>query len=50
MRGEIVDKRLTLKGDPGAVEAVGCFDPAPSRPGHLDSIEYAILDGDGSTA
>ena len=44
-----IDKPLTLKADPESVEAVNCFDPAPSQLGDLDPAQHAILDpaGDG---
>jgi parallel beta-helix repeat protein len=40
-----VDKPLTLKGQPDAVEAVDCFDPVPSQPGDADPSRQAIIDG-----
>jgi parallel beta-helix repeat protein len=45
-----VDKPLTLRGNPDAVEAVGCFDEAPSQLGDLDPTEQTIVDGTGSSA
>jgi parallel beta-helix repeat protein len=39
-----VGKAVTLRADPDAVEAVGCFDPAPSQLGDLDPAQHAILD------
>jgi parallel beta-helix repeat protein len=44
-----VDKALTLKGDPDAVETVDCFDPTPSQLGDLDPATQVILDGGGSS-
>jgi nitrous oxidase accessory protein NosD len=45
----VVDKPLTLKGDPDALEAVACFDPTPSQLGDLDPTQQAIINpaGDG---
>ena len=45
----VVDKPLTLEGEPEAVEAVDCFDPTPSQLGDLDPTQQAIIDppGDG---
>ncbi|MGH3079709.1 MAG: right-handed parallel beta-helix repeat-containing protein [Gaiellaceae bacterium] len=42
----VVDKPLTLKGDPDAIEAVDCFQPTP---GELPVDQQAIVDpaGDG---
>jgi parallel beta-helix repeat protein len=45
-----VDKPLTLKGDPEAVEAVDCFESAPSQLGDLDPARHVIVDGTGSSA
>jgi parallel beta-helix repeat protein len=45
-----VDKPLTLKGDPDALEALDCFDPTPSQLGDLDPTQQAIVDGDGLPA
>jgi len=46
-----VDKPLTLKGEPDAVEAVDCFDATPSQqPGGLDPTQQVIVDGSASTA
>ena len=47
----IVDKTLTLTGDPDAVEAVDCFQPTPSQPGDADPARHVIVDpaGDGFT-
>jgi nitrous oxidase accessory protein NosD len=42
-----VDKPLTLKGDADAVDAVDCFDPAPSQPGDLDPAQHVIIEGGG---
>jgi hypothetical protein len=44
-----VDKPLTLKGDADAVDAVDCFDPAPSQPGDLDPAQQVIVDGGASS-
>jgi len=43
----VIDKPLTLKGQPEAVEAVDCFDPALSQPTDLDPTQQVILDGGG---
>jgi len=40
-----IDKALTLKGQPNAVEAIDCFDPTPSHLGDADPTLHAILDG-----
>ena len=42
-----VDKPLTLRGQPDAVEAIGCFDPGFSQPSDLDPTRQAIVDGAG---
>jgi parallel beta-helix repeat protein len=44
-----VDKAVTLKGDPEAVESVDCFDLTPSQPGDLDPARQVIVDGGGSS-
>lgn len=41
----VVDKPLTLKGDPDAVEAVDCFDPAVAA---LDPTRHTIVDPAGT--
>lgn len=41
-----VDKPLTLRGNPDAVETVDCFDPGL---GELDPSEQVIVDGSGSS-
>ena len=43
----VIDKPLTLKGDPDAVEAVDCFHPTPSQLGDLVPTEHAIVDPPG---
>jgi len=40
-----IDKPLTLKGDPDAVESLDCFDAALGEP---DPTAQVIVDGDGS--
>lgn len=47
----VVDKPLTIKGDPEAVEVVDCFQRTPSQLGDLDPTRQAIVDpaGDGFT-
>ena len=45
-----VDKPLTIKGQPDAVEAIDCFDPTPSQLTDADPAHQAILDGDGLAA
>jgi nitrous oxidase accessory protein NosD len=43
-----VDKPLTLVGDPDAVEAVDCFNPAMSQPGDADPTRQTIVDPAGA--
>ena len=47
----IVDKPLTLIGEPDEVEAVDCFNPTVAQPGDADPTRHAIVDpaGDGFT-
>jgi len=43
----VVDKPLTLKGDPDAIETIDCFQSTPARPGDLDPTRQAIVDPTG---
>jgi parallel beta-helix repeat protein len=45
----VIDKPLTLKGDPEVIEAIDCFQSTPAQPGDLDPTRQAIVDpaGDG---
>ena len=47
----VIDKPLTIKGNPEATDAIDCLDPAPAQPGDLDPTRQAIVDpaGDGFT-
>jgi len=40
----VINKPLTLKGDPDAVEAIDCFQSTPSQLGDLDPTQQAVVD------
>src|SRR5215216_3546594 len=39
----VIDKPLTIKGDPEAIEAIDCFQPTSSQVGDLDPTRHAIV-------